>query len=346
MKAGSAATPYTDAVSAIRHIENATTASVLFGIDPEKTYRVLAQLCHPDKLATQPAAMQKRGNDAFAKLSQMYATLNGKTAPVAPVVFGKWVVEHPITSGDIADLYQITSTTHKRAVLKIARSHGDNDLMDREISALKKLHGDTRSDKFKHYIPQPIDSFKASNRRAVVLNYAESELREGGFEPMVSLEQITSIKGKLDMRHVVWMSNRILSALGFIHNNGIVHGAIVPPHLMYGPLSHTLMLVDWCYSVDAAALTHIPAIVKNYKSWYPREVLRKDKPTPATDIFMWAMMVRNTAENIPARFKGLLDWCLADSPKTRLQSAWDVQDKWGKLAQEEFGKPRYLKLTL
>jgi hypothetical protein len=61
---------------------------------------------------------------------------------------------------------------------------------------------------------------------------------------------------------------------------------------------------------------------------------------------MWAMMVRNTAEVIPARFKPLLDWCLADSAKARPQSAWDVQDKWGKLAQEEFGKPRYLKLTL
>jgi hypothetical protein len=106
------------------------------------------------------------------------------------------------------------------------------------------------------------------------------------------------------------------------------------------------MLVDWCYSVDAATPTNIPAIVKNYKSWYPREVLRKEKPTPATDIFMWAMMVRNTAEFIPPRFKGLLDWCLADSARTRPQDAWSVQDKWGKLAQEEFGKPRYLKLNL
>lgn len=345
---GAAAFHFKDALSAIKHIEAAKTSASMFGIgDAETVYKQLARLCHPDVLAKETTATQKRGNDAFAKLSQMYASLNGKGVSSSPVVFGKWIVEHPIVGGDIADIYQVTSADIKRGVMKIARSAGDNDLMDREVTSLKKLATDTRSDKYKHYVPSIIDTFKASHRRATIINPAEAPLRDGTIEPMISLSDILGMTGgKLDMRHVVWMSNRLLAALGFVHKNGIVHGAIVPPHLMYGPGSHNMLLVDWCYSVSAENVTNVPALVKDYRAWYPREVLRKDKPTPGTDIYMWAYMVRQIADKVPARFKGLLDWCLADSARTRPQDAWEVQDKWGALAQEEFGKPKYLKLNL
>lgn len=333
--------------TAVRIIENAANAHALFGNEePEKKYRMLALLCHPDQLQTQPESIRTRGEAAFRKLSMLYAQINGKTAVPAPVVLGKWVVGNLIIPGDITDIYHASSKEHAHSVLKIARSPADTDLMEQEVAALKKLHADTRSEKFKHYVPAVQDTFKASGRRAVVMQFAEAELRKGGFEPLITLENITATTGKLPMRHVVWMSNRLLSALGFVHNNGVVHGAIIPSHLMYGPLSHTLLVVDWCYSVDAAKLKHIPAIVEKYKSWYPREVLRKNKPSPSTDLYMWAMMVRNTAESIPPRMKGLLDWCLTDSMKTRPENAWDVQDKWRKLAKEEFGPPSYTELKM
>lgn len=352
MKASPASADYSklSITQAFDLIQKSTRAATLFNGDAEKIYRTLMVICHPDRLMKESAAVQKRGADVVAKLNQLYQQYKGKSAPSSPAVFGKWVVERPIIGGDLADIYEVVNSTGERNILKIVRGAGDNDLMDREITSLKKLNDDPRSQNFKKYVPKLIDTFKASHRRASILTPAEMLLLNSDppqTESLLSLSELMPmLGGKIDMKHIVWMSNRLLSALGWIHQNGIVHGAVVPPHLMFGPVTHHMVLIDWCYSVTSDAISPIPAIVKDYRDWYPREVFRKDNPTPATDIYMWAMMVRQCADHIPARMKGLLDWCLADSARTRPQNAWDVQDKWGKLAQDEFGKRRYLKLEI
>lgn len=330
----------------IRHIEDATSHESLFRGDANKIYHILAKGCHTDRLIKESLATQQRGLAAFTKLNLFYQRYNGKVVSPSPVVFGKWVVDKPITGGDLADLYNVTTASGEHAILKIVRNAADNDLLNREIVSLKKLHDDKRNDNFKRYIPKIIQQFKASERQAIVINNAQSDLLKGGVEQLVPLSKIVSLLGKVPFRHVVWMSNRLLNVLGFSHHNGIIHGAILPPHLMYGPIAHTMMLVDWCYSVTSDNITHIPALVKDYRAWYPREVIRKEKPGPGTDIYMWAMMVTQVSDNIPKRFKPLLDWCLSDSMKTRPEYAWHVHDRWGKLAYEEFGKPRYHELNL
>lgn len=330
-----------------REIESATDPRKFFGTDPDARFKSLAVIIHPDR---HPGALNDRATKAFQKLSEMFSKLkNGGSKTSTPAVFGKWVVEQPLCGGDIADLYQVTSEKVKRAVLKIARSASDNDLIDNEVAHLKKLHADTRSTVYQEkYLPKVYDVFKASGRKAIVMQFAEEGLLDtpNAMEARMNLAEIVKLAGKLDFRHVVWMSNRVLAALGFAHLNGIVHGAILPTHLMFGPITHGMTLVDWCYSVSAEDLKPIAAISKDYRRFYPKEVFRKDNPTPSLDIFMWAMVVREVSESIPARFRGLLDYCLADSYRARPKSAWELMDQWGRLAKEEFGLRRYLKLHI
>lgn len=337
-----------DTKSAISFIEKANTKDDLFaGGDEDKIFKKLFRYVHPDVLSKQPNAIKKRGEDAAYKLNRLHHH-DKKTA--SPAIFGQWVVEETICAGDIADIYQVTSRKIILPnVMKVVRHPRDNDLLEAEISALKTLHDDKRSDNFKLYLPTVVDRFKASDRAAVVMTKARQALKDPGvFEDLVPLSEIVrKLKGEIDFRHLVWMSNRILSALGFAHMNGIVHGAVVPPHMLLGPLSHGLHLIDWCYSVTGVSKKHIPAIVPAYKKHYPKEVFRKTPPTPATDIYMWAYMIRAIAgKSTPHRFKGLFDWCLADAPIHRPQDAWKLQDQWGSLAKEEFGPSKYLKLSL
>ncbi len=313
-------------IDLISRIEAATTATALFGADADREYRRLALACHPDQWMREPKAAQERAAKAFLKLRD----LRDKPAS-KPAVFGKWVVEFPLAAGDIADLYRVTSADVKGAVLKIARSPKDNDLMDAEIASLKKLLA-VPSCSFHQYIPVIHDTFKASGRRAVILEQADE----------IPLSDISAKVGKLDFRHAVWMSNRLLSALGFAHKHGIVHGAVVPCHLLYGPESHCLSLIDWCYSTQGKP---VPAIVPAYRHLYPKEVLGKQPAMPATDIYMWAAVVRSIAD-APRRFNGLLEWCMADSPRHRPSDAWVLQDQLGALAESEYGSKKYLVLQL
>jgi hypothetical protein len=84
------------------------------------------------------------------------------------------------------------------------------------------------------------------------------------------------------------MWRRLLLALSHAHEREVIHGAVLPIHVLIHPAAHGLLLVDWCSSVQQPGLTgrHIPAIDAEYAAWYPSSVLAKVPPTPAVDLEM------------------------------------------------------------
>lgn len=325
-------------IEAIVHVERSTNAAVLLGKDPDSAYRDLAKLIHPDVV---DAAMRARAQEAFLKLGKLHDSILNKPTSAAPAIIGKWLVEGPLAMGDIADLYHVThlESADLRGVLKIARSPRDGDLIESENFSLKYLATDSHvnSAAFTRYLPKVNATMEASGRRANVLSYATDNL---------PLSEIVRLVPSLDFRHIIWMVNRSLSIMGFAHTHGIVHGAILPEHLLFGPESHALVLVDWCYSVTAESRKHVPAIAKGRRDFYPPEVFRKIPATPSLDIFMLFATMRSTGVAIPKRFRPFFDWCMGGSPKGRPGDAWECQDRWLALAKEEFGPPTYLKLDI
>ena len=198
-------------------------AATLFGSNPKTAYRNLAQLIHPDKV---DAKLKKRAQEAFAKLSRLYAELNGKPAASTHKVIGNWLVGDPLAKGDLCDLYRAQSVKDEnlKAVFKLARSPKDADLLEEEYVSLGILNGFKGSDNFKKYLPHVLDRLEASGRRANVVSLAQESH---------TLADIIGLypNGSLDFRHLVWMANRALSALGFAHSAGIVHGCVIPQHL-------------------------------------------------------------------------------------------------------------------
>jgi serine/threonine protein kinase len=316
---------------AVTAVEAAINAGVLLGTTPDQRHKELKVLLHPDRFG-RDETWARRAEAAIYKLDTLYASVS--TAKVSRAVkIGEWVITDPVAKGDIADLYHAESDSRK-GILKLAQKAIDNDLMKNEREVLEFLHkpADVPSVQFRQYLPSILDVFSASGRAANVLSPAS------GFLTLADICRLVTV----DFRHVVWMMNRALSILGYIHLNKVVHGAITPAHLLYDPANHNLCLVDWCY---ASRGIPIKAVVKAHRDNYPPEIFRKAVPSPSTDLFMLAKVLHSVAD-VPKRFRPLFDLCTIQSPSSRPQSAWNFQDRWRKAAEEEYGPARFVPLVL
>lgn len=347
-------------------IERATSYMEIFGRVPhgasaddhiKRIYRQLARVVHPDRYTG--TVSFDVANSAFRRLGTLkdeadQANQNGRYGePVTLVTItskrGLHAVIRSLGNGDIAALYQTQTkigTTVQTGFCKIAKTRRDNDLLANEALALKRLHADTAEDKWKRHVPVLLDTFvyDTGRRRANVMR-----LQEGFY----NLEQLLAVYPQgVDPRHGVWMFRRLLMTLGFAHDNGVIHGAVLPPHVLIHPANHGVVLGDWCYASIRSddEQPAIKAIVGTYKGLYPEEVLAKEPPSPATDI---AMAVRSiiaimggSPENgtlpdrVPRPIRAYLKGCLQTKQSMRPQNAWLLLEEFDDLLKQ-MGSPYY-----
>ncbi|MDI6101623.1 molecular chaperone DnaJ [Actinoplanes sp. NEAU-A12] len=313
-------------------------------------YRKWAKAVHPDAVS---AARRATATDAFAKLSALYkarseagTAATGEAAGGArgearaePVVQGRrraYRMGRVFAKGDLAELFADGS-----ALIKVPRQPADNDLMEAEAKALRRLwlDGDPR---FRPYAPRLIETFvhEDDRRRRRRVNVLE---RQHG---MISLAEIDR---DLDPRDVAWMWRRLLTALGWAHRAGVVHGAVLPEHVLIHPQEHGLVLVDWCYAglgrqqPDGSYAGHRPAaIVKARRDFYPPEVLHDRSAGPATDIYMATrLMTRLIGPRIPASLRRFAAGCTYDAPRMRPQDAWALLGEFDDLIHQLYGPRKF-----
>ncbi|MEO5874258.1 MAG: molecular chaperone DnaJ, partial [Streptosporangiaceae bacterium] len=244
---------------ALERLDAAPTPEDLFGPDPReatRAYHRLARLLHPDA-----------GTDgrAFTRLGTLWRAYGTETT--IRTRRHTYTVGRRETRGDLADLFPVSPG----ALLKLPRDKADNDLLAREAVALRQLpkDGDVR---YLPYVPKLIETFRVQDRQANVIT------RLDGF---VTLTQVRDARpGGVDPRDAAWMWRRLLVALGFAHRAGVLHGAVLPEHVLIHPGQHGLTLLDWCYSVPGCyahidGSGRVPALVARRSSWYPPEVPAK-----------------------------------------------------------------------
>lgn len=331
-------------------------------------YHALVTVVHPDKYRV--PVESDLAKKAFIKATSLRThadkkiragTYGDKTAAApapqvdhAPVVVKTkdrtYTVEKRFAQGDLCDLYFSTYKTD-RAVFKIAQSAGDNDLVENESRILKKLFPVLqKEEKFYRYLPRCLDTFLfrsagSTTRRVNVLPY---------FDGYRSLAEVhAAFPHGLDYRDVIWMLKRSLAGLGFAHTKGVVHGAVIPPHIMIHPTGHGAKIVDWSYAVDDSG--YIKAISKPYRSFYALEILKKQKPTPATDIFMLFKCVvqllggdddGDIPDTVPKQFRSFVKGCLIKTQSRRSDDAWKLHEELDELLERLIGKPKYRPLVM
>lgn len=315
---------------AVALVDRARTPDDLFGSgQPSQVYRRLARLLHPD---TAPKGRVPAATAAFARLSTLWAQHEGRLTSVLFSRRHRYTVGARVAAGDLANLYA-ARVDGDDVLIKIPRQPADNDLLEREATALSTL--DTRGDpRYRAYVPRLVESFRhetpATGARRTV-NVVE---RCTGF---VSLERVRAAYPLgVDPRDVAWMWRRLLVALGHAHRAGIVHGAVVPAHVLIHPGEHGLVLVDWCYSVHSGQ--SVPAMVASQRGLYPPEVPAREPATPATDIYLASRCVRllmgRRAHPPLLRF---LDGCTLAAARMRPQDAWTLLAELDELLDTLYG---------
>jgi hypothetical protein len=295
------------------------------GGEPADAYRRLVKIVHPD---VAPASRTRTATQAFARLSALWAERDGRTMTTGR---GTYRVGALVTAGDIANLYAVDD-----ALLKLPRRPADNDLMAAEARALSRLEtdGDPRH---RAYGPRLIESFTHEDPTGVrrTVNVLE---RLSGFVPLAQLRR------QIDPRDAAWMWRRLLAGLGWAHRAGVVHGAVLPGHILIHPAEHGLALVDWCYSV--APGERIPALVTQFRDFYPPEVPAREAATPATDIYLATAVMRHIVKDPPAAMRRFIGGCLYDAPRMRPQDAWQLLAELDELLENLYGPRTFRPFTI
>jgi hypothetical protein len=131
--------------------------------------------------------------------------------------------------------------------IKLARDHHSNHLLQREARAIDLLHKQ-EVPQWKH-LPLLLDRFESAGRTGLIFRTCYG----------LSLTDVRRCQAHLkgvDQRHVVWMLDRTLSCLGYVHRCGIVHGGLTPERLIINDRLHNVFIDGWEVSIHNPALTN------------------------------------------------------------------------------------------
>jgi len=274
-----------------------------------RRYWQLALLVHPDRHGDAPLA-----NRAFKTLQRLYLAAQaqigatGHGQPISPersvVIYTRrraYAVGEPFATGDIATFYTCTATDRRDpagaeigCLLKVAANPQDNDLLANEARALRHLAVSTDGRPVPAYIPKLLETFRFQDGSgdARQVNAFPLVTTERGPLPADQFYTLQEIRAAyphgVDPKQMAWIWRRLLIALGYAHDRAVVHGAVLPTHVLVHPEAHGLLLIDWTASVLDAPVTgaHVTAISPAYEAWYPLAVLARKPPTPAVDVEM------------------------------------------------------------
>lgn len=198
-------------------------------------YRALSIIYHPDKGGDGRKAA--RLNEAYATLSdpKKRASYDDHAQTDLGKTVGNYHVLEYIREGSFGKTYKGKSVILKEPVCikHCSRiSPQDDEVLIEETRAMWDL---------RHYaIPAVRDLLRLEDgSMALIMSYI----------PGLTLESIIEKKGRLEAEHVVWITERILNALMYIHYHGIIHGDIKPQNVIIQPESHTVVLVDFGLSM-------------------------------------------------------------------------------------------------
>jgi serine/threonine protein kinase len=227
-----------------------------------------------------------------------------------------------------------------KIAIKIADDEEHNDLIVRERRALSLLHA--KNGRARQHLPVLLDSFQTTDARA------GSIFRH--LDEFLSLTQMRDRYGGPEeerQKHMVWMLNRALGALGYAHSAGIVHTNVEPEHLLFRIRDHNLCIVDWSWAAIEPARTADGFKIATERFSAP-EVKEKKSPTPAADIYsigkcMIDFLGGNTETNempdhVEDEIQRLLKYLVLESRHQRAQDAWQMQSFLVKVIERLWGR--------
>jgi hypothetical protein len=266
-------------------------------------------------------------------------------------------VNTQIAHGEIADVHaaQRARWPTELALLKVLRNHQDAELFENEWAALQKLQSSPAPGavEFSRLIPQPVMQGVAtaglfSGQHLQIYRW------ESGFYHTFSAVRQVYPQG-VPARASIWIWRRILEVLVFIHASGMVHGAVLPPHLLVQENEHGVRLVG--YSRAGGVGNTMRGKPHGFETFYPDHAQVRPTLTPQLDLVMSARCMvailggnpatASLPASVPAPLaKAIQRVALAGPAATVSENAWSIRQELGKIANEVFGVPEFCPIIM
>jgi hypothetical protein len=260
----------------------------------------------------------------------------------AYLIFGK------LAEGDSSDVFfaRWVRRLGELVVIKILRCSSDRDLIAREYATLRRLRNSPSegTPHFANLIPEPIGlgpvRFKREERDVSIFRW-----RSGFVHTAEDVKE--EHPAGVDLKVSVWVFKRLLELLHWTHRSGMVHGAVLPPHVLIHPRDHGAMLIGWSMAtpVSPSGTATLPAVSHKWKDWY-----RSTKDfRPADDLAMAARSALWLAGwsklNPSGVFHGVVE-VLREAGRGKYDDAWQLREIVTERAIDAWGPPKYVPLQM
>lgn len=215
-------------------------------------------------------------------------------------------------------------------------------------AVLRRLHAAVDAPRFAPFLPQV-----TADGQLV----AHAALKPG--EELYTLAEVRALcVDGLHERHVAWIWRRLLSVLGFVHSQDVVHAAVFPPNVLIEPLEHKLILAGWHAAVADASRSVRPIqyVPEAYRPWLRAESASRVPPTPALDIALAARSMIDllggdgATASMPATvdpaLQRHLQRCLHSQQHVHAPGAWQLLNDFDRLIDTLWGPRRFQRLVL
>ncbi len=268
-----------------------------------------------------------------------------------------WALGECIANGDLSDVYsgERARWPTELVIIKLLRDRQNITLFDNEWEVLQALQRSDApgSDTFTTLIPQPvlhgdISSGPQAGRRVNIFR------RASGFRYTFD-DVLQAYPQGIPPRASIWVWRRILEVLSFLHNSKMVHGAVLPSHLLLQENDHGVRLVG--YSTAGPFGEKLRTISPGYESFYPKSIRSHSNLTAQLDLAMSARCVLtllggdtetgSLPKTVPSRLAHLLQQiALSELTGSSRGDAWSIREELGGIADDVFGAPQFIPIVM
>lgn len=268
-----------------------------------------------------------------------------------------WAINQQIAQGNISDVYtgQRARWPTELVILKILRDRKDIARFDHEWDVLQTLHkSDTvGADSFTMLLPQPVAHGDISSGLHAGKCVSVFRWMSGFYHNFDAV--IQAYPQGIPARASVWIWRRILEVLSFIHASGMVHGAIIPLHLLIQENEHGVRLVGYgCSGHIGDKLQNVP---QTFESFYPQSARSRLALTAQLDLAMSARCIiallggdqatASLGASVPAQLIRILQRVARSERSGKSgENAWSIREELGEIAKQVYGATQFVPIVM